>query len=121
MPDVVAHISNTLLRRRIRTDYWLYIDFSQDINESSAAPPEEIADLSDQISQGAKTIHELEKMKKGLDMEKSEIQAALEEAEVSSFGSFASSFFWSGMFFTKMTDRTSLSINCLFLSGRSGA
>ncbi|KAI3370408.1 hypothetical protein L3Q82_025175 [Scortum barcoo] len=42
---------------------------------------EEIADLSDQISQGAKTIHELEKMKKGLDLEKSEIQAALEEAE----------------------------------------
>lgn len=43
---------------------------------------EEISDLSDQISQGSKTIHELEKMKKGLDMEKSEIQAALEEAEV---------------------------------------
>lgn len=38
--------------------------------------------MSDQISQGAKTIHELEKMKKGLDVEKSEIQAALEEAEV---------------------------------------
>ncbi len=47
--------------------------------------PEEIVDLSDQISQGAKTILELEKMKKGLDMEKSEIQAALEEAEVSIF------------------------------------
>lgn len=46
--------------------------------------PEEIADMSDQIGQGAKTIHELEKMKKGLDIEKSEIQAALEEAEVSS-------------------------------------
>lgn len=43
---------------------------------------EEISDLSDQISQGSKTIHELEKMKKGLDVEKSEIQAALEEAEV---------------------------------------
>ena len=41
-----------------------------------------MVDLSDQISQGAKTIHELEKIKKGLDMEKSEIQAALEEAEV---------------------------------------
>lgn len=47
------------------------------------APSEEIADLSDQISQGAKTIHELEKMKKGLEMEKSEIQASLEEVEVS--------------------------------------
>lgn len=50
-------------------------------------PTEEIADLSDQISQGAKTIHELEKMKKGLELEKSEIQAALEEVEVSSFAS----------------------------------
>lgn len=47
-----------------------------------SASLEEIADLSDQISQGAKTIHELEKMKKGLEIEKSEIQAALEEAEV---------------------------------------
>lgn len=43
---------------------------------------EEISDLTDQISQGGKTIHELEKIKKGLDLEKSEIKAALEEAEV---------------------------------------
>lgn len=49
---------------------------------SLCTSPEEIADLSDQISQGAKTINELEKMKKSLDLEKSEIQAALEEAEV---------------------------------------
>lgn len=45
-------------------------------------PTEEITDLTDQISQGAKTIHELEKMKKGLEVEKNEIQAALEEVEV---------------------------------------
>ncbi len=43
---------------------------------------EEISDLNDQIGQGSKTIHELEKIKKGLDLEKTEIQAALEEAEV---------------------------------------
>lgn len=43
---------------------------------------EEIADLTDQISQGGKTIHELERMKKILDVEKSDIRAALEEAEV---------------------------------------
>lgn len=48
----------------------------------SSPPAEEIADLTDQISQGGKTIQELEKIKKGLDVEKSEIQAALEEAEV---------------------------------------
>lgn len=45
--------------------------------------PEEIADLTDQISMSGKTIHELEKLKKALESEKSDIQAALEEAEVS--------------------------------------
>lgn len=45
---------------------------------------EEIIDLTDQISMGGKTIHELEKLKKGLETEKNDIQAALEEAEVSS-------------------------------------
>lgn len=44
--------------------------------------PEEIADLTDQISMSGKTIHELEKLKKALENEKSDIQAALEEAEV---------------------------------------
>lgn len=43
---------------------------------------EEIVDLTDQISQEGKTIHELERMKKILDVEKSDIRAALEEAEV---------------------------------------
>jgi len=43
---------------------------------------DEITDLTDQISQGNKTIHELEQKKKVLDNEKSNIQAALEEAEV---------------------------------------
>uniref|UniRef100_A0A3Q3BAL0 Myosin-7B-like n=1 Tax=Kryptolebias marmoratus TaxID=37003 RepID=A0A3Q3BAL0_KRYMA len=42
---------------------------------------QEILDLTEQISQGGKTIHELERMKKILDVEKSDIRAALEEAE----------------------------------------
>ncbi|KAM6977340.1 myosin-7-like [Aplochiton taeniatus] len=42
---------------------------------------EEVEDLIEQISMGGKTIHELERMKKELDLEKSEIRAALEEAE----------------------------------------
>lgn len=50
-----------------------------------SSQPEEIADLTDQISMSGKTIHELEKLKKGLESEKNEIQAALEEAEVSSW------------------------------------
>lgn len=63
----------------------------ENVPETSLTPPppppptEEITDLTDQISQGAKTIHELEKMKKGLEVEKNEIQAALEEVEVGAF------------------------------------
>lgn len=43
---------------------------------------EEIADLTEQLGEGGKTIHELEKARKQLEQEKSEIQSALEEAEV---------------------------------------
>lgn len=43
---------------------------------------EEITDLTEQIGQDNKAIHELEKVKKTLDLEKSDIHAALEEAEV---------------------------------------
>ena len=42
---------------------------------------EEIADLTDQIGEGGKSIHELEKAKRTLEHERNEMQAALEEAE----------------------------------------
>ena len=45
-------------------------------------PVEEISDLTEQIGETGKTIHELEKGKKTAETEKSEIQTALEEAEV---------------------------------------
>lgn len=45
---------------------------------------EEISDLTDQVSLSGKGIQELEKAKKALEGEKSELQAALEEAEVRS-------------------------------------
>lgn len=43
---------------------------------------EEISDLTDHVSLSGKSIQELEKAKKALEGEKSELQAALEEAEV---------------------------------------
>lgn len=43
---------------------------------------EEISDLTEQLGESGKTIHELEKVRKQLEQEKAEIQAALEEAEV---------------------------------------
>lgn len=46
---------------------------------------EEISDLSEQLSEGGKSIHELEKLRKQLEQEKNEIQSALEEAEVQGY------------------------------------
>lgn len=43
---------------------------------------EEIADLTEQIAGNGKVIHELEKAKKQIEVEKSDMQMALEEAEV---------------------------------------
>ncbi len=42
---------------------------------------DEIADLTDQLGEGGRSVHELEKARKRLEMEKEELQAALEEAE----------------------------------------
>merc|ERR1739844_473976 len=41
----------------------------------------EIKDIMDQISEGGRSIHEIDKTRKRLDAEKLELQAALEEAE----------------------------------------
>lgn len=51
-------------------------------NDNVIIPLEEISDLSEQLGESGKTIHELEKVRKQLEQEKAEIQAALEEAEV---------------------------------------
>lgn len=40
-----------------------------------------MADLTDQLSDGGKSVHELQKMKKKIEMEKEELQASLEESE----------------------------------------
>ena len=37
--------------------------------------------MHEQITEGAKTIHELEKSKRAVDQERTEIQTSLEEAE----------------------------------------
>lgn len=43
---------------------------------------EEISDLTEQLGSSGKSIHELEKIRKQLEVEKLELQSALEEAEV---------------------------------------
>lgn len=48
---------------------------------SSVINSEEIVDLTDQLSDGGKSVHELQKTKKKIEMEKEELQASLEESE----------------------------------------
>lgn len=56
------------------------------VEADSPFPPfllaEEISDLTEQLGASNKNIHELEKIRKQLEAEKLELQAALEEAEV---------------------------------------
>ena len=42
---------------------------------------DEIHDLTDQLSEGGRNVHEVDKARRRLEMEKQELQAALEEAE----------------------------------------
>ena len=42
---------------------------------------DEIHDLTDQIGEGGRGVHELDKLRRRLELEKEELQAALEEAE----------------------------------------
>lgn len=52
------------------------------IKQMKISKTEEISDLTEQLGEGGKSIHELEKIRKQLEQEKIEIQTALEEAEV---------------------------------------
>ena len=42
---------------------------------------DEIRDLTDQLGEGGKSVHEMDKIRRRLELEKEELQAALEEAE----------------------------------------
>lgn len=48
-----------------------------------SASAEEISELTEQLGDNGKAIHELEKNKKQTETEKTEIQTALDEVEVS--------------------------------------
>lgn len=45
--------------------------------------PDEIREISDQLTDGGRSVHEVEKIRRRVEMEKEELQAALEEAESS--------------------------------------
>merc|ERR1711929_66109 len=52
-----------------------------DVRKENKVLSIEIKDIMDQISEGGKSIHEIDKIRKRLEAEKMELQAALEEAE----------------------------------------
>ncbi|XP_040904980.1 myosin-7B-like [Toxotes jaculatrix] len=66
---------------KLKNCYEEALDHLETVKRENRNLQEEILDLTDHISQEGKTIHELERIKKILDVEKSDIRAALEEAE----------------------------------------
>ncbi|KAM9855622.1 myosin-7-like [Aulostomus maculatus] len=66
---------------KLKHSYEEALDQLETVRRENRNLQEEILDLTEQISHGGKTIYELERMKKILDVEKSDIKAALEEAE----------------------------------------
>ncbi|XP_060930084.1 myosin-7B-like [Limanda limanda] len=66
---------------KLKNCYEEALDHLETVKRENKNLQDEILDMTDQISHGGKSIHELERIKKILDVEKSNIRAALEEAE----------------------------------------
>uniref|UniRef100_A0A803VUB5 Myosin-7 n=4 Tax=Passeriformes TaxID=9126 RepID=A0A803VUB5_FICAL len=68
---------------KLKNAYEESLDHLETLKRENKNLQEEISDLTEQLGGSHKTIHELEKVRKQLDAEKLELQAALEEAEAS--------------------------------------
>ncbi|XP_077414063.1 myosin-7-like [Vanacampus margaritifer] len=66
---------------KLKNIYQEALDHLETVKCENKNLQDEILDLTEQIGHGGKTIHKLERVKKFLDVEKSDIKAALEEAE----------------------------------------
>ncbi|XP_041093499.1 myosin heavy chain, fast skeletal muscle-like [Polyodon spathula] len=66
---------------KMKNSYEESLDHLETLKRENKNLQQEISDLTEQIGEGGKAIHELEKAKKQIETEKSEIQTALEEAE----------------------------------------
>merc|ERR1711981_1335038 len=66
---------------RIKSAYEESVAQLDEVRRENKALSNEIKDIMDQISEGGRSIHEIDKIRKRLDAEKLELQAALEEAE----------------------------------------
>ncbi|XP_071128910.1 myosin heavy chain, striated muscle-like isoform X1 [Mytilus edulis] len=66
---------------RVKAQYEETSDTIEALRRENKNLADEIRELSDQLSDGGRSSHEIEKAKRRLEMEKEELQAALEEAE----------------------------------------
>merc|ERR1712156_361241 len=66
---------------RVKSAYEESILQLDDVRKENKVLSNEIKDIMDQISEGGRSIHEIDKIRKRLEAEKMELQAALEEAE----------------------------------------
>uniref|UniRef100_A0A6I8NUQ6 Myosin heavy chain 3 n=1 Tax=Ornithorhynchus anatinus TaxID=9258 RepID=A0A6I8NUQ6_ORNAN len=66
---------------KLKNAYEESLDHLETVKRENKNLEQEIADLTEQLAENGKTIHELEKSRKQTELEKSEIQLALEEAE----------------------------------------
>merc|ERR1711889_27226 len=73
------NISSELFR--VKSAYDESILQLEEVRRENKMLSNEIKDIMDQISEGGRSIHEIDKIRKRLEAEKMELQAALEEAE----------------------------------------
>lgn len=66
---------------KLKAQYEEAQDSIESVQRENKSLAEEVKDLFDQLSNGGKSVHELEKSLKRVILEKEEMQAALEEAE----------------------------------------
>merc|ERR550517_1825188 len=66
---------------RVKSAYEEAINQLDEVRRENKTLSTEIKDIMDQISEGGRSIHEIDKIRKRLEAEKLELQAALEEAE----------------------------------------
>ncbi|KAH1183969.1 hypothetical protein KIL84_014585 [Mauremys mutica] len=68
---------------KLKTAYEEALEHLESVKKENKTLQEEIKDLIDQLGEGGRSVHELQKIKKKLEVEKDELQMALEEAESS--------------------------------------
>merc|ERR1712117_567034 len=66
---------------RVKSAYEEQVSQLDEVRRENKNLSNEIKDIMDQISEGGRSIHEIDKIRKRLEAEKLELQAALEEAE----------------------------------------